>query len=372
MGSIIALQAASNLAPLRPVANARVEATLLVFDALALTGLLMLSGGPSNPFSALYFVQVTLAAILLRGFGPWLVWAAASTGYALLFVVDLGSSNTAHHHPAPGSTDALFASHLYGMFIAFAVSAAVITLFVSRLSDSLREQSQELAVTRDRVSQVQRAASLTTLAAGAAHELGSPLATIAVVARELERKADGEAADDARVIREEVERCKSILESMSRAAGTVAGEAPIRFPVNALLVELSEAWSRPQPLQLEPSGDEGTVAILPRRALKQTLQVLLDNASDASGPNAPIVLAFRDRSFQVIDHGAGMSAKVVERATDPFFSTKEPGKGMGLGLYLAQTTVDAMGATFSIESEPGRGTVATIELPSGAYAGQLE
>ena len=203
----------------------------LIFDTFLFTALLYLTGGPDNPFSALYTVQVAMAAMTGSARATWLVAGLSAAGYAAVF----RWHETYHfwHGPiAPGSEIGL---HAVGMWIAVTVVAVVITYFIVKITNTLRAQEATLRQVGELAARNARLASLTTLAAGAAHELGSPLGTIAVIAGDLAREAERSPglvawADDARLLRAEVDRCRAILDRMSARVERVGApdEAPLR------------------------------------------------------------------------------------------------------------------------------------------------
>src|SRR5262249_42066091 len=194
----------------------------------------------------------------------------------------------------------------------------------------------------------ERLAALTTLAAGAAHELGTPLGTIAVAAKELERalaRLDGLNAvslrDDARLIRDEVERCRRILDQMASDAGETAGETPALVPVDGLVRDVLDALAPDDVARVRVEGlPVPGASALPRRAVTSAISSLLRNALDATRPPESVRLCVDadERALRVTvrDEGPGMTAEVLARAEEPFFSTKPPGKGMGLGLFLVR------------------------------------
>ena len=208
-----------------------------VLDTLSLTVMLGLTGGPNNPFSLLYLVQITLSAIVLRKFWTWVLGALSTACFGLLFFFHIPLAVFQTHHVEEG-----LSPHLIGMWIAFVIAAALITFFTGKIADALRRREQEVLELQDQVSRHERLASMVTLAAGAAHELGTPLGTIAVVARELERYAsniskDNATLEDARLIRSEVDRCRIILERMSAQGAQPMGETPERVQVLSLLTQ---------------------------------------------------------------------------------------------------------------------------------------
>jgi two-component system sensor histidine kinase RegB len=153
-------------------------------DTLCLTLILGLTGGTMNPFSLLYLVQITLSAVVLHKIWTRVLGALSTVCFGLLFFFYIPSAAFQMHHVEQG-----LSPHLVGMWIAFIVAVTLITFFTGKIADSLRTREQEILDLRDQVAKNERLASLVTLAAGAAHELGTPLGTIAVVARELERYA---------------------------------------------------------------------------------------------------------------------------------------------------------------------------------------
>ncbi|HLK40921.1 MAG TPA: ATP-binding protein [Polyangiaceae bacterium] len=356
----------------RSVSNHAIGAVLGT-DTLLLTALLYLSGGPSNPFSILYLVYVTLGAVTL-GIG----WASAivvvaATGYALLFVA-AGPMDGMEHmdHVHHGST---FSTHLQAMWVAFTVAAALIAYFGSRVAHALRDREVQLAQAQRIAAKSETVASLSTLAAGAAHELGTPLATIAVAARELElglRRVDQPALTaDAKLIREALERCRRIVEQMSGRAGETMGEVPQRVSIEHLIGELRER-ARILPgdrLDVEVDARAPARVVVPVRGLVQAIASLLRNALDATPSEDAVrlhVLRDRDRlRFDVEDRGAGIPKDVLDRIGEPFFTTKPAGRGMGLGVFLANAFAERWHGRLSIQSEPGRGTRAVLEIPFG-------
>jgi two-component system sensor histidine kinase RegB len=325
---------------------------IFCLDTLCLTAILGLAGGPMNPFSLLYLVQITLSAVVLRKVWTWALGTLSTICFGLLFLFD-----------APSRA---LSPHLAGMWVAFVIAAALITFFTGKIADELRTREREVLVLQDQVAKNERLASLVTLAAGAAHELGTPLATIAVVAKDLERYAA--ALEDAKLIRSEVERCRRILERMSAQSAGPMGESPTAVRVRDFFAQVLEQFPEPQRALLEIElVDEDLAAVLPRQATAQSLAALIQNALDANSDRRPIRItaAGVDSKLRIVveDHGYGMPADVLRRIAEPFFTTKEPGKGMGLGTFLVRTFAESLGGRVVFDSIPGKGTTATLELP---------
>lgn len=347
-----------------------VSGALLALDILVLTGLLYLTGGAHNPFSILYLVYIALAAVVLGPGWTWALAGLATTSYGALFRFTRPVEAVGHTgHDA-------FDVHLKGMWLAFGVAAGLIAYFGARLAESLERREHEVLALREEAARVQRLASLATLAAGAAHELGTPLGTIGVAAGEVERAAaalpGGQAiTDDARLIRAELQRCRRILEGMAAEAGAPAGEEAAPTALRDLgadvLAELPAAAAGRVALA---TPDPATVVTVPRRTVARAVTVLVRNALDASAEGAPVSLeaavgAGRLRVC-VEDRGHGMKAEVLALVGEPFFSTKEPGKGLGLGVFLARSVAERLGGALHLESREGRGTRAVFEVPLGA------
>jgi two-component system sensor histidine kinase RegB len=341
---------------------------IFCLDTLCLTTILGLTGGPMNPFSLLYLVQITLSAVVLRKVWTRALGVLSSVCFGLLFFFHMPLAAFQMHHVEQG-----LSPHLVGMWIAFVAAAALITFFTGKIADALRTREQEVLVLRDQVAKNERLASLVTLAAGAAHELGTPLGTIAVVARELERYAETVSSRyavlaDARLIRSEVGRCRRILEQMSAQSAEPMGETPNCIRLHDLLLEVVEQFPEPNRTLLRISlSDETLTAVLPRKAMTQSLTALIQNALDANIDKRPIHIVVKEDTSElriaIQDQGQGMAGHVLRRIAEPFFTTKEPGKGMGLGTFLVSTFAERLGGRVLFDSALGEGTTATLHLP---------
>jgi two-component system sensor histidine kinase RegB len=382
VAGLLAVQVTSNLwleARLRRGQDAgdRMLAALVLLDIAVLTLLLLLTGGPSNPFTIGYLVYITLAAVTLNASWTWAAAAASIVGYGLLFVMPLRSLVDPH----AGHTAAQPVwSHQVGMGVAFFVAAILTASFVTRIRLALESRERALAEARRTAAKQDRLASLTTLAAGAAHELATPLSAIAVAARELDLAATAARVpagivEDARLIRSQVERCREILDQMSgRADRSVAHESRVLEPARVVTAML-ETFTPDDRERVVLSVAESAPAVrVPLEAASRALRTLVKNAFEASSPRAPVRLAVQSQNgfvrFEVRDSGVGMTADTLQRAGEPFFTTKPTGAGFGLGLFLVRTFADRWGGALAISSEPGAGTVATLTLPAAAADGQ--
>jgi two-component system sensor histidine kinase RegB len=265
--------------------------------------------------------------------------------------------------------------HLVGMWVAFAVAAGFIVYFLLRITRALAARDAELAAARALAARQERLASLATLAAGTAHELATPLSTIALVARELDRELSDpslyEAARaDAKLIRAEVQRCRAILDQMSMRGGEFAPETIGPVDLSHVVDEALGQLAKSPPIRVDLGASSADLKLqAPPKALSLTLQNLLKNAQEASREGDEVVLrATMDPArlcIEVRDRGVGMSKEVLDRIGEPFFTTKAPGSGMGLGVFVSRAMVERLGGRLSVTSEPAGGTCVTIDLPTG-------
>ena len=347
----------------RPVHEWQLALVMMV-DIAILTGLLYLTGGPHNPFSFLYLVQIALAAVLVRALWTWMLVGLSFVGFGILLLA---------HEPLAIPED----SRVIGAWVALGVASAFVVHFLLRITAALADRERELTEARHLTARQERLASLATMAAGAAHELSTPLGTVALAAKELERAltkdaATAELATDARLIREQVGRCRAILEQMAQGAGTV-GEGVTACTVGELLDEaLVGIRETPRVLREHTEDVARSPLRLPPRAVSQALRSLVTNAQDASPPNAAVVVQVTREDHQldlvVRDRGAGMPSEVLARIGEPFFTTKAPGRGMGLGLFLARAVIEGVGGSLEIDSKAGQGTSVRVLLPTDAGA----
>jgi len=349
-------------------------ALVMFLDTALLTGLIYYSGGPMNPFTFLYLVHITLGAILMP---PGWSWGLAffTTGcYATLFFLPAEGGASQACHPQPGMLATLsdpLKIHLQGMWIAFAVTAFFIVFFVSRIQLALARHQKTLADLQEEKTKSEKMASLATLAAGAAHEFSTPLSTIAVAAGEMLhalKKNNGadfpELLADVSLIRDQVQRCKDILFHLAADAGDQMGEAFTDFSMDELMENLIQTFPDPLKNQVHYTNRTGELFVrMPLRTLRRIVRGLIKNALDAT-PNASVLVECRQDAtrlyIEVTDKGSGMAPDIAARAAEPFFTTKEPGKGLGLGLFLAKSTAERFGGGLSLISEPGKGSKVTL------------
>ena len=278
-------------------------------------------------------------------------------------------------HPelvAAGAMHQEVGRHFAGMWWAFAATALLVAALVAQLAKSVTRRDEALAILGDRAARNARLASVAALAAGAAHELSTPLGTIAVTARELERALDGagqRVAADLALIQTEVRRCRAVLDNLAVRAGQPAGEMPQSTTVAAIVQEVSGSLNTAERERFAPTlSDDALDVTWPREAVTRAITNLVRNGLQASSPSELVILdAAADADgyvrLAVVDRGVGLTPEALSRLGEPFFSTRPEGKGLGLGIFVARATFEQLGGSLVFSSTPGQGTSAQIRLP---------
>ena len=373
LGGALGLAATSNVVIARLHARAtwtraNLMGGVLVLDTALLTLLLAASGGSMNPFTVFYLVYVTLAAVVLSTRWTLLIAGLSLVGFGGLFAISHGSALHLH-----GGTVS-FRRHLQSMWAAYALAAALVTYFIGKITRAIAVQREQISALREANALNARLAGLTTLAAGAAHELGSPLATILVAAHEASLRAAGlpgaqAIAADLALILLEVDRCQAILHGM--AARATQPDAVDPLTAEALAAHVCELLGDDRGRRVEFRITAG-VHVARAAQVAQALAALIKNAVEASPPSAPVAVTMAPAphavEITIEDRGAGIADDVLARVGEPFFTTKQPGRGMGLGVFLARTFVESRGGALVIESRPGAGTRAIVRIPAEAAA----
>jgi two-component system sensor histidine kinase RegB len=344
-----------------------IKALVLSVDVVVLTVMLFFTGGAHNPFTMFYLLHVTMAVILLPPWGAWGTVVLCTVGFWTLFYSD---------HALVSSKGETCCSdmnaHLQGMVVGMVLTGCGIAYFVSRLTAGLRESRRMVAMAQVDGERARRTMEVATLAAGIAHELATPLGTIAVVSQDLERMA-GECcaaqscAADARVIRQEVERCRRVIEKLGKA-GTAPEETiiPLDWDNLAALISgyLSEPVRERLDVKVRPSSSR---PLVPQSRLFQCLAILVKNATEAAPTDTRVVLdaaIIGNRCvFRVLDRGPGFPEGFGKRLGEPLFTTKAKNGGLGLGLYLVKTFVTDLQGGLQVESGAGGETIVEMQLP---------
>ena len=284
---------------------------------------------------------------------------AAAVFYGVLFVwhVPLPHPEQAH--------DADFGMHVLGMWLGFVLSAALIAWFAVKAAATVRERDRTLAALRENALRHERVLALGTLATGAAHELGTPLATMAVLVKDIAPE-QGISADRLGILRTQITRCKEILASLSAAAGQVRAESGQSLALDVWLHELTDRWLALRPGVSARRHFEGTQPaprVVAELTLAQAIANILNNAADASPDSVEIAARWNadELVLEIADRGAGLAPELQANAGEPFLTTK--GDGLGLGLFLAYTTFSRFGGDVRLMQRDGGGVLCRLTLP---------
>jgi len=337
----------------------------LLGDIATLTALFYFTGGYSNPFVWMYLLPLSIAAVALRAAYVWLVAALAVGCYSALVFYYVPLSHL-HLHSQDGVGLDI---HLVGMWLGFVVCAGLIAVFVARIGQNLRDYDRLIAETREKALESERMLALGTLATAAAHELGTPLATMAVVAGEMaDDCADRpQLAEALALLRGQIARCKQILTSITASAGRQRAEDGHGQALDDFLQHMIGQWRDGRPtvrVECRWQGSTPAPAIAIDRTLGQALTNLLDNAADASPDGIEVSGHWSptELKLDIRDHGPGLTPEIADKAGTPFFTTKQE-HGMGLGLYLARLIFERFGGSVALERHPQGGTLTRIRLP---------
>ncbi|MGH8853067.1 MAG: ATP-binding protein [Telluria sp.] len=365
LACLIAFNVASHLRwhERRPVSNGEMFMALLV-DVASLTVLLYLSGGVTNPFAFLYLLQVILSAVLLEVLWTWsivLITIACMAGLAM------------YAQPLALPFDharGMSSLYIQGLLVCFALDAALLVMFISRISDTLRDKAAQLALLRQHAAEEEHIVRMGLLASGAAHELGTPLATVSVILGDWKRmpqfRSDPGLLEEITEMQTQLQRCKSIVSGILLSAGEARGESAVRTTVRSFLDGLVAAWQASRPVAGFQYNNRivDDLPVASDSALRQTIDNLLDNALEAS-PGWVGLDAWIDAGIlyvAVTDRGPGFAPAMLGQVGKPYQSTKlEPGHG--LGLFLAVNVVRKLGGTLVPVNRPEGGAQVTLSLP---------
>ncbi len=342
---------------------------LLILDTLLLTAMLYFSGGANNPFSVFFIAQVALAAILIGERWTWILALLSSVFYGALFFFYVEIPVLSSHGGHGGHS---FSIHLQGLWVAFAILAATQAFFFTKIVRALKEREMALRELSIRAERSERLASVTALAANAAHELNTPLSSIKLTAGEIVEKLNrvsgvDAAKSDAALILSEVTRCGAILSRLRQEAGDLEGQIKEEIPLEVIGMDLKKRFygKGAERIQIDESALNLSLRA-PKRPLSEALGALVKNGLEAAPTGAVTIFAKRDKHTQEIsvkDSGPGINKEILPRIGEPFFTTKEGGRGLGLGVFLARSLIEKLGGELILQSESGSGTSAIMKFP---------
>ncbi|GED22548.1 ATP-binding protein [Halomonas halmophila] len=337
--------------------------THLLADMAGLTLLFYLIGGSTNPFIGYYLVPVTIAAATLPWRHAWMVASAGMAGYSFLMFF---------YHPVPQlgipHAETGLNLHTLGMWLNFALSAGLVTFFIYKMAHALRNREQSLSRTRESALRNEQVLAVATQAAGTAHELGTPLSTMAVLLSEMREDAgdDPQLNRDIELLREQVDTCKSRLRHLvDNADRRRMAEAEVRN-AREWLESVIQRWLVLRPdvtYRLSIAERRGQPRIAVDTTLEQALTNLLNNAADANPDDIVIQLDWNPDEviIDIRDHGPGVALDIADQLGETFVSTKS--KGLGIGLFLTHATINRFGGGVSLYNHPEGGTLTEVSLP---------
>ena len=356
ISSVLCLASAIRLQGPWPVTELE-YAIHLAFDLIIHSLLLYFTGGPTNPFVSFYLVPLTIAAATLPWLYTFILSGLALGSYtALLMWYDPLDINPIHQATL----------QIYGMWLSFALAAVLITFFVARMAEELRSQDQRQAARREEGLRDQQLLAVAAQAAGAAHELSTPLATMSVLLNELRQDCtDPQLQEDLVLLQAQVRLCKETLQQLVRAAEADRRQAVHEQTAREWVDAVVNRWHLMRPEASYRYACEGIGSpprLMPLADLSQALMNLLNNATDACAEQLEILLDWDAQWIRVTirDHGPGVPLAIAEQIGKPFFTTK--GKGFGLGLFLSQASVNRAGGTVKLYNHEDGGTLTELCL----------
>jgi two-component system sensor histidine kinase RegB len=342
------------------VTNGELFFALLV-DVTTLTAQLYLSGGTTNPFTFLYLLQVILGAVLLRAWSVWTmvgITAACCTGLTLFY------------RPLALPADYYERPYIEGTLICFALNAALLVIFITRINRNLRARDARLADLREQAAEEEHIVRMGLLASGAAHELGTPLSTVSVILGDWRRMpliaADPQLLEEIDEMQAQVQRCKTIVSGILLSAGEARGDSPVATTIRTFLDDLVEEWRETRPVTRFTYENRfgADVSIVSDSAIKQMIYNVLDNALEASPRWVGLDVEHDGDTLKLIisDSGPGFPAEMLAQLGKPYQSSKGR-PGAGLGLFLVSNVARTLHGSVSAHNRPEGGAIVTLTLP---------
>ncbi len=340
----------------------------LLIDIIALSLLLFFAGGADNPFVSYYLVPLCIAAATLSWRLTLPLVIISLLCYTLLFFINTPLPEIAPHHNHGGVNNDTISTHTIGMWINFLVSALLITFFVTRMANSLRQQDQTLAQLREDQLRDDQLMAVATLAAGTAHDLGTPLTTIKTLLSEMKNdyQQPQELADDLSLLNHQISHCTDTLQQLNRQAGELKDGVIPLLAIRKHCRKIIDDW-----LLLRPEViAEITIAekcpeldIRWQPTIGQSISNLLNNAADANPIDICVHVEWDHQRllFTIHDRGPGIDPDVAKNLGKAFVTDK--GEGRGLGLFLTQAAISRYKGSLELKPHPEGGTLTTLVLP---------
>lgn len=344
-----------------PITNKEFFIHLLV-DIIFFSVLLYFSGGASNPFISYYLIPISIAAITLPRSYTASIALIALSGYSLLLTYYIPVMAIAPSHM--GHTMAGNNLHIIGMWANFAISAAIISYFVSQIARELELQQQKIAEHREQQLENEQLLAIGTLAAGTAHELGTPLNTMRLLVDEMQQAENGN--KDIALLSQQIDQCKITLKQLQSTANESSSNQYSTQSLQGYFDQLIERWQLMRPeLNAKVNYDKSEYPAPDIRfhpTIAQSILNLLNNAADASPTGVEVSISWSDVEVIICikDFGEGYQT-TTSSDLKPFSTNKAD--GLGLGLFLSQNTVTRFGGSISLDKLPEGGTLTKLCLP---------
>ncbi|MEM6582256.1 MAG: ATP-binding protein [Pseudomonadota bacterium] len=339
----------------------------LLIDVLGWTILMFFTGGANNPFISYYIVPLVVSAAVLPWRYTWLVAGVCLLAYSSLLLFHVPFPLFTPHGHMGHETGANV--HVIGMWFNFIFSAGLITYFVVRMASMLRQQDARAVEAREDRLRDEQIVAVASLAAGTAHELGTPLSTMTVLVDELlsDDALGAQARKDCELLQQQLTQCKATLKGLTRTAELTSTAQQQEQAIDRFVSDCVERWSVRRPgivyeLQPAPDGSAPTIAFDP--TLTQALENLLNNAADSGTDKVAIEVSWdaREVCVAIRDWGPGLSNDMLQSMGKPIIRASM--EGLGIGLLLSHATVERYGGRIELSNAAGGGTEAQLYLPS--------
>jgi two-component system sensor histidine kinase RegB len=344
--------------------------THLLADILFFSLLLYFSGGASNPFISYYLIPISIAAITLSRRYSIFVALTATVAYSLLlkYYMPIAALAPSHHHGAGNNS-----LHILGMWANFAISAAIIIYFISRMALALKIQQQEIALQREAQLRDEQLLAVGTLAAGTAHELGTPLNTMKLLVDEMLVDKMPVDNSDLALLNQQIDQCKTTLKQLLTTAEESQSSQLKAQSVTTYFSTVVERWQLMRPtlkanINFKDCADSYAIF---HPTIAQSILNLLNNAADAS-THVDVNISWNTdtATIDIRDYGTGFDPAKMDSLGEAFVTDKAD--GLGLGLFLSQATLTRFGGSVSLQniaaSDSQSGTLTSILLPLEASA----
>ncbi len=327
----------------------------LTIDIIALYALLYFTGGASNPFTSLFILQVIIAAIALSPIYTWITSLIAICLYTLLMFKYHELPSLEHNHSGD-----FFNLHVQGMWVSFVLLTLIVAWFIVRINQTIRKQDSLLA-------DISKVAAVGTIAAHAAHELGTPLTTLTLLAESYNKDLPKEEREHkAKIFLQELKRCKQIISNITATGGVLRAESGNLIEINNFIDNIIKSWQAKKTstnLSINILNETNNLRIVAENTLIQSIHNLLDNASDSSPQQIELNISINNEylNINIRDYGTGINNDIIDKIGQPGFTTKA--HGMGMGLFLAKTVISRFNGKLVLKNHPKGGVITNLILP---------